>query len=430
MVGSATLFPVELRRRRHAAGFSLADLAAATHYSKGYLSKVETGRKPANADLARRCDAALDAGGQLAALVAQRVAAPPVEEPALDTEVWTMTLDPDGSGSFAAFSRRQALAAGTASLLHWQLGNGGTPAVEDSTVARFGVLFDEIRNLGRVLSPTQVLPMVIAQTHTLRTLAVNRSGPDQRKLLLLAGRHAEYAGWMAQESGDERAALWWIDTAIELATAARDRDMQAYGWVRRAGVLLYRDDAAGVIDLARRAQQVDGLPPRIRALAALREAQGHALAGEPDDCLRALDRAATLRPATHDEDTPTLGSTSVPDQLSLTTGWCLFDLGRPGASAHVLDKAVETIPLTAKRAGARFGARRALAHAAIGDVERACAIARDAIAATSATDSATVRLDLRRLARTLARWHAEPAVRDLQPHLAQLHPGINAGPRG
>jgi hypothetical protein len=339
--------------------------------------------------------------------------------------VWTMTLDPDGSGRFAAFSRRQALAAGTASVLHWQLGSADAPDVEDSTVERFGVLFDEIRNLGRVLSPTQVLPMVIAQTHTLRTLAADRSGPDQRKLLLLAGRHAEYAGWMAQESGDERAALWWIDTAIELATAARDRDMQAYGWVRRAGVLLYRDDAAGVIDMARRAQQAAGLPPRIRALAAQREAQGHALAGEPSECLRALDRAATLQPVTHDDGTPTLGSTSVPDQLSLTTGWCLFDLGRPRASADVLDRAAASIPPTAKRAAARFGARRALAHAATGEVERACAIARDAIAATTATDSATVRLDLRRLARTLMRWHTNPAVRDLQPHMARLHRGIS-----
>jgi len=226
---------------------------------------------------------------------------------------------------------------------------------------------------------------------------------------------------MAQEAGDERAALWWIDTAIELASAAHDRDMEAYGWVRRAGVLLYRDDAAGVIDLARRAQRAHGMSPRIQALAALREAQGHALAGEPGECLRALDRAEATQHATHDDATPPLGSTSVPDQLSLTTGWCLFDLGWPRASADVLVRAVETVPPTAKRAAARFGTRRALAHAAAGDVEQACDIARDAIDATAATDSTTVRLDLRRLARTLTRWHTDPAVRDLQTHFARLH---------
>ena len=39
-------FGAELRRRRVAAGLSLAQLAARIHYSKGYLSKIETGHKP------------------------------------------------------------------------------------------------------------------------------------------------------------------------------------------------------------------------------------------------------------------------------------------------------------------------------------------------------------------------------------------------
>ncbi|NBH03695.1 helix-turn-helix transcriptional regulator, partial [Amycolatopsis sp. SID8362] len=36
-------FGAELRRLRHAAGLSLTELADRVHYSKGYLSKVETG---------------------------------------------------------------------------------------------------------------------------------------------------------------------------------------------------------------------------------------------------------------------------------------------------------------------------------------------------------------------------------------------------
>ncbi|MGW0390473.1 nSTAND1 domain-containing NTPase [Streptomyces sp. NPDC003042] len=56
----------ELRLRR---GLSLAELARRTHYSKGYLSKIETGGKPVNADLARLCDEALCAEGSLLALL-------------------------------------------------------------------------------------------------------------------------------------------------------------------------------------------------------------------------------------------------------------------------------------------------------------------------------------------------------------------------
>jgi WD40 repeat protein/transcriptional regulator with XRE-family HTH domain len=64
------VFGREVRRLRTVRGISLAGLARITHYSKGYLSKIETGGKPAGADLARRLDEALEAGGQLIRLAA------------------------------------------------------------------------------------------------------------------------------------------------------------------------------------------------------------------------------------------------------------------------------------------------------------------------------------------------------------------------
>jgi len=48
---------------------SLAGLAAAAHFTKGYLSKVENGKVRANRDLAKACDRALDAKGELLKLV-------------------------------------------------------------------------------------------------------------------------------------------------------------------------------------------------------------------------------------------------------------------------------------------------------------------------------------------------------------------------
>ncbi|MDX6328445.1 MAG: hypothetical protein QOI83_828, partial [Streptomycetaceae bacterium] len=62
-------FGRELRRVRTVRGLSLTRLAELTHYSKGYLSKIETGAKPASSDLARRLDDALDAGGHLMRLL-------------------------------------------------------------------------------------------------------------------------------------------------------------------------------------------------------------------------------------------------------------------------------------------------------------------------------------------------------------------------
>ncbi|MFD6435745.1 helix-turn-helix domain-containing protein [Streptomyces venezuelae] len=57
-----------MRRLRADRGMSLADLSRVAHYSRGYLSKVETGQKPPTADVARGCDEALGAAGALIAL--------------------------------------------------------------------------------------------------------------------------------------------------------------------------------------------------------------------------------------------------------------------------------------------------------------------------------------------------------------------------
>jgi tetratricopeptide (TPR) repeat protein len=58
-------FGQQLRALRHERGMSLSDLARAVHYSKSYLSRIETGVKPATADLANRCDDVLAGGGRL-----------------------------------------------------------------------------------------------------------------------------------------------------------------------------------------------------------------------------------------------------------------------------------------------------------------------------------------------------------------------------
>ncbi|MFD7614021.1 helix-turn-helix domain-containing protein, partial [Streptomyces sp. NPDC059828] len=65
-------FPAQLRRLRQERGLSLSDLSRLTHYSKGYLSKIETGAKRATIDVARRCDQVLRADGELLALLPEQ----------------------------------------------------------------------------------------------------------------------------------------------------------------------------------------------------------------------------------------------------------------------------------------------------------------------------------------------------------------------
>ncbi|MFJ9634457.1 helix-turn-helix domain-containing protein [Streptomyces sp. NPDC101175] len=55
----------QLRKGHKPEPVSLQDLANSARYSKGYLSKIETGEKPLTIDVARACDRALNTGGTL-----------------------------------------------------------------------------------------------------------------------------------------------------------------------------------------------------------------------------------------------------------------------------------------------------------------------------------------------------------------------------
>ncbi|MED7949349.1 helix-turn-helix domain-containing protein [Streptomyces sp. BE303] len=443
-MNASSEFGPELRRRRLAAGLTLTRLAELLNYSKGHLSKIECGRKVPPPDLARRCDACLGAGGELEVLAPSGTAngrETGVDGGPSGDESPLLRVDRDGVRWPGGLGRRQLLAAGATSVLGLGVAGIGTPRPGDSAVAAgampdgapadlapvgiFRAQFDQMRLLGQSVDPVLLLPMLTVQTHTLRELAVQAATAERTELLTLAARYAEYAGWMAQESGDDQSALWWTARAVELAEAGGDRHLASYALVRRALVTFYAGDASQTVELVAAAQ--DGrLPPRIRGLAAQREAQGHALAGDRTASFRSLDRARELLArAAADDGTgePVLGTGNLADPAAMVTGWCLHDLGHPAQAAEVLDRECLRIPPHAVRSRARYGLRRSLAHAAAGEVEHACALAAELLPSVTVLRSATITTDVARLARELTRFRANRAVLDLQPALAgALHP--------
>ncbi|MFE1800565.1 helix-turn-helix domain-containing protein [Streptomyces sp. NPDC059517] len=414
-------FGQELRRRRMAARWSLEQLGQRVHYSKSQLSKVERGLKRPTPELARLCDTHLRADGALAELVPVVRSRPPLIRPDHDDEVWLMQLGKDGSSSFRPVTRRGVMVAGAASVLTMGAGDPlSQPSVEEgaeTVVDASRLMFDQFRRLGQASGPAGVLPPLIAQTHSLEQLAL-RSGPrTRRSLLVLASRYAEYAGWMAQEGGDDAAALWWTERAVQLANAGQDTGLAMYAHVRGSLISLYRGDVAQAVQLATRALESTA-PPRVRGLAAQHLAQSKAVEGDYDACMRSLDRARELleRDAA-DPGRPVLGASHVPDVVSMFTGWCLYDLGRPRQAAESLGAEIRRIPEHALRTRARYGVRRALAHAAAGDVDQACEVAADILPSVRLIRSATVCADLRRLSHTLGRHARHPSVRALTPEL-------------
>jgi transcriptional regulator with XRE-family HTH domain len=412
-------FGAELRRQRLAAGMSLSDLAHRVHYSKGYLSKIETGRKAANRDLARRCDTALGTNGTLTSLVpAVRAGVSALTDGAVDDH-WIIGMESSGRGGFGADAHLEPARVGHTGRLTWAM-----PPASDAhslgarEINSFRLVFDEMRRLGQVMAPAALLPILITHTHALKLLAKVATAPARARVLLLASRFAEYTSWMAQEAGDDYGALWWTDRAVELASAGGDRELAAYALVRRGLIAMYRSDARETISVTRRAQAAP-CGPRIRGLAALHEAQGHALAGDYDHCCRALDRATTLiqEAAATDDGQPLLGTTTTPDPVAMVTGWCMLDLGHPRRALDLLQGELAAVPDHAHRTLARIGVRYSLALVDSGELEHACTMVDRLLDAVVLTDSATVRIDLRRLAKELNRRYTHRAVKAISPRL-------------
>ncbi|GAA1308022.1 helix-turn-helix transcriptional regulator [Saccharothrix xinjiangensis] len=396
----ASAFGPELRRLRTAAGLSTHGLGRLIHFSKGHISKVENGLKSPSAQFVRAADAVLAAEGRLSALA----------DTGERTRPGTVHRRAGSASPDPEFAVREDL----------------TPAgpVEEAEVEysleAFGGLLRHLRDLGQTLDPSTAVAMVKPPFFALRALTAPLSGPLADEALTLAARFADFAGWMTQETGDDVSALRWVDISAALAREANDDDIIAHTHVRRANIALYQQDAHGTIAFAGLAQEV-GRAPRVKGLAALREAQGHALAGSHEEFKACLDRAVALFAGGEPERphrSPPLGPTKIADPIALAEGWSLHDLGRSAEAVEVLEPLLAATPRTRARAWARTASRLALALAGLREVDRACDLTGDILTLPLVARSATIRSDLRQLSRTLNRWSSDPVVRRTVPRLS------------
>lgn len=396
------VFGVELRRRRIAAGKSLRALSGDLHYSKGHISKIETGLKRPTAQFARLADAVLGADGALSGLV-------PTDPPGAAHEDEPVPLEPD------------------VPELRVSRGAVEAAAEDDATEVLLRAQFDSARDMGRRLEPQLVIPALTAQLKTLQAVLRGARQPGARRRLgLLAAQSVEYLGWMAQEAGMPEEAKRRTTQFAALAVNAGDRGSAAYALVRRAELAMYAGDAISTVELARQALADPHAPARVRGLALHRLAQGHALRGEYSPCRTALDDAERALAESSDVEPGglTIGSSTISDLGGVAAGWCLYDLGRPAEAAELLERALARTRPEARRALALHGARLALAYEAAGELDRMCEAAMRALEAARPLGSATVRSQLARLSWAVQRRHGHRPARELHVEIiAALHDG-------
>jgi len=381
-----------LRRLRQEKGMSLTQLATATSYSKGYLSRLERGARPATAEIARVCDSALDADGQLIAVLRDSAAARAEQKSLL------------GLLSASDVSRFWA----------------DRPRSDAHVYAeQLEMIFKALRAMGHRMSPELVLPMLLTHDETAQHVVKSAEPGDRDELLRLIARIKEYAGWMAQEAGQVDLAERLTEEARHIALATGNSDLAQWALVRFADIALYRGDGAKIVNLTRGILERRDIELRTRSIAWQRQAQGHALLGDRSSCMRALDQARVFHEADQAElGVQTLGTLSVRRPVETTRGWALVDLCAHEEAAEELHQVIPELDPESVRSRVRYTARLALACASSGDPERACDLVRAALPDIDRVDSDTVRVDLKALAGLLRRrWSGNSSVSDL---LAEL----------
>ncbi|MBZ4321133.1 hypothetical protein [Streptomyces huiliensis] len=235
-------------------------------------------------------------------------------------------------------------------------------------------------------------------THQMRTLAgclVTATGPRRTALLRTASRMAEFVGWLHQDLGHLASASYWSDRSMEWAQEAADDHMQAYVLFRKSNQAAIRSQGAKVVSLARAAQRLPDLPPRLKALAAQQEAQGYSLMRNSRAAHAKFDEALAL--ASQPDAGPASGvdtSYCTPEYVEIQRATCRSGLGEPEKAIAAFQAQLAGLPPIYRNDRGVYLARLARAYTCAGEHGQAVGTATQALTIASQTGSARTMAEL------------------------------------
>jgi len=313
-----------------------------------------------------------------------------------------------GAGAGAAFGLSATTAPAAAREINPELVSHWTRL--RSVLARHDAMF----------GPHEVLDTV---RHELALIAEHRQvarGKLRIQLLRVESRWSEFASWLSNDAGEWRLRDAWADRALRLAREAEYADMVAWVLLWRSRWATERHDARQAITFAQAAAGTAGMSDRIRALCALKEAHGHALANDVAACGRSLVAAYGL--LDHDTDDAQHGRVG---RRNVTHPYVLADEARcwlwlqPRKAIVMFEDAWRLFPHDCTSHRGVHQARLALACAAAGEPDRAAAEGIEALEIAQVTKSYLNVRELKRLDHQLAACDL-PAAAEFREAFAAL----------
>ncbi|WP_028478279.1 helix-turn-helix domain-containing protein [Nocardia sp. CNY236] len=293
-----------LRDLRITAGIGLRTMATRIHFTAGYLSLVETGRRPVTAAVLDAYRGVLDDPGL----------GLPGEDP---QRLQTTMYDPHGAGA---------------------------SSLDDITA-----ILERARHLEDTTGPDTVAPMVRGLDKIARALAAERTGGNAAATV--AAEVAIYRGWLEHDTGQSHMADRSFQDATDLAGTAGDRSHQAHALSFRAFTAQRRGDTSRALDLTAAAIGVDGAHPILAAYALHQRAEILAMRGESRKAGKALAAAATAADVTDGIDLPSFGYWYTAGFWAVHRGVVLTLLGRTTDAVAEAEQGAAAMPVEHRTAG-------------------------------------------------------------------------------
>jgi hypothetical protein len=304
-------------------------------------------------------------------------------------------------------SRRSLFGAGVGAAFGFSATTAPASAreIDPELVTHWTKLRKVLARHDAMFGPHDVLDAV---RHELGLIAGHRKiarGDLRTDLLRVEARWAEFASWLSNDAGDWRCRDSWADRALRLAHESEYPNMVAWILLWRSRWATKQHDARHAITFAQAAGRTAGTSDRIRALCALKEAHGHALADDDAACERRLaDAYGLLDHDTADDPWDRVGRRNVTRPYVLADEARCWLWLRPRKAIVMFEDASRLWPHDCTSHRGVHQARLALACAAAGEPDRAAAEGIRALELARATKSHLNVRELKRLDHRLAAY--------------------------
>ena len=351
-------------------GIGTRALARRVPCDAALISRLAHGRQRPSAQMARRLDEVLGAGGDLVSAASASGA----------KLAGSQTAAEISSGVLAERAMRARL--------------GAFSAVQaEELISHLNEQWHALVKADNLLGPRHALPGVINNLGVIDALLRAVRVPVRDVVVGLAARYAESAAWLYEDSADMASARYWTRRAMEWAMEGNDRLMVSWTLFRRSQQAAPDRDSAQMAALAAAARREAAvLPGPMLAAILQQEAHAYALDGEERACHSALDRAHLMAAAADDPGDASAGHGSfcTPAYLEMQRGACWLMLGRPARAVNVLEGSVRSLPPAYRRDCGVALSHQAAALAACGEPAQAATVALKALDIARASGSGRV----------------------------------------